>query len=266
MRLTEHQYAAICKYFSEFFFEGDALWLFGSRVDDAKRGGDIDLYIETYNSEPELLYQRRTDFSRALQNVIGAQKIDVVINIVPLKKQIPIYQEARQNGVFLMKKEIPLEHHLQIADLHASRLSYALQKTHKKYASLPGFLKHLSDNDIAPFDMMAMRYQKLQDLIGSKIFPIILELIGQEAITFIDKLNKLEKFGYLDDASWWSQLRELRNRITHEYSAEDLIVEATVKETIREAGLLLAYWQRLKPRLEALLEQVKKDQQKTPPL
>lgn len=44
MRLTDHERDAIKKAFMETFEEGK-IYLFGSRVDDSKRGGDIDLYL-----------------------------------------------------------------------------------------------------------------------------------------------------------------------------------------------------------------------------
>ena len=47
MRLTKTQIKAIQDSFFTFFMKGDKIWLFGSRVDDSKKGGDIDLYIET---------------------------------------------------------------------------------------------------------------------------------------------------------------------------------------------------------------------------
>ena len=57
MRLTEAQVKAIQDNFFVSFMEGDKIWLFGSRVDDFKKGGDIDLYIKTnYN---DLLSQER---------------------------------------------------------------------------------------------------------------------------------------------------------------------------------------------------------------
>lgn len=44
MRLTEFERATIKKVFLEIFKEGK-IYLFGSRVDDTKLGGDIDLYL-----------------------------------------------------------------------------------------------------------------------------------------------------------------------------------------------------------------------------
>lgn len=47
MRLTEKERKLICEAFLQNFGKNDHLWLFGSRVNDTKKGGDIDLYIET---------------------------------------------------------------------------------------------------------------------------------------------------------------------------------------------------------------------------
>ena len=44
MRLSDKYINTIKKYFFDIFGEGD-IYLFGSRVDDTKKGGDIDLYL-----------------------------------------------------------------------------------------------------------------------------------------------------------------------------------------------------------------------------
>ena len=45
MRLSKYYVDSIKNVFNDVFCEG-AIYLFGSRVDDTKKGGDIDLYIE----------------------------------------------------------------------------------------------------------------------------------------------------------------------------------------------------------------------------
>lgn len=46
IRLEQSDLYSIIQTFKECFEESDHLWLFGSKVDSNKRGGDIDLYIE----------------------------------------------------------------------------------------------------------------------------------------------------------------------------------------------------------------------------
>lgn len=80
-------------------FGGDAeLWLFGSRVDDKARGGDIDLYVETANETG--LLERRLEFQRRLFRLFGDRKVDVVIHprTHPLS---PIHRIARKTGILL---------------------------------------------------------------------------------------------------------------------------------------------------------------------
>jgi hypothetical protein len=47
MRLTNTQIDIIRKATSQNFGEDALVWPFGSRLDDTKRGGDVDLYFET---------------------------------------------------------------------------------------------------------------------------------------------------------------------------------------------------------------------------
>lgn len=72
--------------------------LFGSRVDDSKRGGDIDLYIEA-QCAPEEAFGREMKLSAELYLMLDDQKIDVVVNTGRLN--LPIYQVARAQGVWL---------------------------------------------------------------------------------------------------------------------------------------------------------------------
>ena len=51
---------------------------------------------------------------------------------------------------------------------------------------------------ISIIDQMIFRFSKLQDTMGNKIFPFILELSGEKvkAMTFIDRLNRLEELDF----------------------------------------------------------------------
>ena len=82
----------------EIFSKG-SIYLFGSRVDNTKRGGDIDLYIQLEDTLPiSTIYDKKIEFLGRLKSRIGEQKIDVVIS-----KDInrAIEQEAIKNGIRL---------------------------------------------------------------------------------------------------------------------------------------------------------------------
>ena len=95
MRLTTKEIKTIKKTFLNIFDKGN-IYLFGSRVDDTKRGGDIDLYIESVSDEN--LLEKKLDFLVELKQKIGDQKIDVIIS---KDKSRLIEQEAIKTGVKL---------------------------------------------------------------------------------------------------------------------------------------------------------------------
>ncbi|MEY3901335.1 MAG: hypothetical protein RL189_641 [Pseudomonadota bacterium] len=80
MRLSEFAIDAIRKTAAQTFGPEVSVWLFGSRVDDSKRGGDIDLLIITESDQKRLdILRSETDFLVALKSMIGEQKIDLVV-------------------------------------------------------------------------------------------------------------------------------------------------------------------------------------------
>ena len=95
MRLSNKQHQAIKNTFIEVFESGD-IYLFGSRVDDSKKGGDIDLYI--VSTCKDNCSSKKIDFLVKLKSIIGEQKIDVVLS---RDKTRPIEQEALQSGILL---------------------------------------------------------------------------------------------------------------------------------------------------------------------
>ena len=95
MRLTQKEIEAIKQVFLEVFEDGK-IYLFGSRLDDGKRGGDIDLFIKT--TPQDKILNKKIRFLSLLKQKIGDQKIDVIIS-----KDInrTIEQEALHKGVKL---------------------------------------------------------------------------------------------------------------------------------------------------------------------
>lgn len=77
MRLTPHEVDAIKCAAREAFGATAVVRLFGSRVDDSLRGGDIDLHIEADPLDDE--WRARGRFADRLFERIHPQKVDVII-------------------------------------------------------------------------------------------------------------------------------------------------------------------------------------------
>jgi len=101
MRLTALQSSMIRQNISLFFGSQSHAWLFGSRVDDTKKGGDIDLYIESDLQSPEALVDAKLNFLVEMHRILGDQKIDLVLRRTQSKLDLPIYRIAKETGVRL---------------------------------------------------------------------------------------------------------------------------------------------------------------------
>ncbi|MCK5519704.1 MAG: nucleotidyltransferase domain-containing protein [Candidatus Marinimicrobia bacterium] len=97
MRLNSFQIDHIKTHAATFFSESAKVYLFGSRVDDNKRGGDIDLYVETEIKNK--IFHRKIKMLTALMMSLGEQKIDLVINNFTDDQEI--YKVAKMEGVLL---------------------------------------------------------------------------------------------------------------------------------------------------------------------
>ncbi|WP_024327293.1 nucleotidyltransferase family protein [Thioalkalivibrio sp. AKL19] len=99
MRLTDEQQTIIREEVRRAFGPDARVKLFGSRVDDAARGGDIDLYIEADGTPNELLDQELRLYV-ALQRQLGERRVDIVVHPRGAPPR-PIDTHADRTGVAL---------------------------------------------------------------------------------------------------------------------------------------------------------------------
>jgi len=114
---------------------------------------------------------------------------------------------------------LKLEPAINECRLHLRRLKYALGRLESKFPLTAREWQTLDDETVGDIDQLLFRYNKLQDAIGQRLFPAILNLGGEwrEDEAFIDRLNRLEKIGAIPSADTWNEIRQIRNRLTHEY-------------------------------------------------
>ena len=82
-----------------------------------------------------------------------------------------------------------------------------------------------SDEHSEMLDAFVSRYGRLQDTLGDKLLPAIQRLNLEKVGSQLDNLLRAEKLGWIESTQIWIELRELRNRLVHEYmeSASDLL-------------------------------------------
>lgn len=76
MRLNKKDIQSIIQVAKEIYGESVEVYLFGSRTDNEKRGGDIDLLIRTTSEKKGVLARIR--MVARLKQLLGEQKIDVI--------------------------------------------------------------------------------------------------------------------------------------------------------------------------------------------
>ena len=99
MRLSPEQITAIRQGVAELAGDQARVWLFGSRVRDHARGGDVDLLLEVDEvlTEPAQLAARLA--ARVSRSMYG-RKVDVLVK-APNLMQLPIHTLALAEGIQL---------------------------------------------------------------------------------------------------------------------------------------------------------------------
>lgn len=95
MRLSAEQITQIKQVIFDLFGQDAEVWLFGSRVDDTKRGGDVDLYIESKLTD---VFSAKIKAMRQLESLLP-YPVDVVV--FDANQDLAIYRIAKSEGVKL---------------------------------------------------------------------------------------------------------------------------------------------------------------------
>ena len=108
---------------------------------------------------------------------------------------------------------------IQLCAIHSERMRFAWGKVNANFPLTVEKYNSLQPEVLSFLDQLIFRFSKLQDSMGSKLFPALLESLGEETrgIPFIDLLTKMEELELLQNANDWLVLRETRNIVTHEY-------------------------------------------------
>jgi len=99
MRLTTHQIEFIRQLVTQMFGRSAQVRVFGSRLDDSAKGGDLDLFLELSKAvdNPAMLAAK---LSAKVSRRMNGRKVDVLIS-APNLKMLPIHEVAHREGKLL---------------------------------------------------------------------------------------------------------------------------------------------------------------------
>jgi hypothetical protein len=108
-------------------------------------------------------------------------------------------------------------------------------------------LADLDDDAVQDIDQFVLRFGKLQDVLGTRLFPALLDVLQEpyEDRPMLDKLNRLEKLGLLESTEAWEKLRALRNHFAHEYPDEPALRAAYLNQGFDAAASIETIMQRI---------------------
>ncbi|WP_257281511.1 hypothetical protein [Endozoicomonas sp. ISHI1] len=137
---------------------------------------------------------------------------------------------------------------LWICDRHALRLEWVMAEVESLFPLSVNAFDNLTPTEVAYMDQFSTRFSKLQDAMGVKLFPHVLDLVGEQGAlnTFIDKLNRLEKIGAIDNAAQWPLFPEMRNAFAHDYPEDSELNAETLNRAMPLASKLLKVYRNIR--------------------
>ncbi|WP_286729373.1 nucleotidyltransferase domain-containing protein [Thiomonas sp. 13-64-67] len=199
MRLTPAQQHTIKATAAEVFGTEVKVSLFGSRTDDTRKGGDIDLLIELPNPQPEV-QRKRLSFVTRLQQRLGDQRIAVLI-VQPNTPKQAIHACASHGDSFVNTTQM-FDRARFLATLYiVAKESAHLEWSRQRLFSQPITPAWVDGLDTQPepaerLEVFVSRYDRLQDTIADKLLPRWLRALAERPRSQIEVLNRAEQLGY----------------------------------------------------------------------
>lgn len=108
---------------------------------------------------------------------------------------------------------------------HVHHLNHALHALGPMLPASASALTGLSDEQVQDWDQFILRFTKLQDAMGSRLFPAVLTYLQEpfEDRPMLDKLHRLEKLGYLSSVQSWQNWRAIRNSFAQDYPEDNAL-------------------------------------------
>lgn len=149
-----------------------------------------------------------------------------------------------------------LEFLARVIEKEVKHLDYASQQAFKTPLTQQKVENLEQDPELAlKIEAFTSRFCRLQDTLGDKLLPALLKALGEPAQALLINLNKAEKYGWLDSAETWMQLRQLRNQMIHEYIEDTSTLLAALTTAAEKQKELNRFADNLTTQTKSLLEE-----------
>jgi len=132
---------------------------------------------------------------------------------------------------------------------HLHHMRHALSSLSPALPVTADSLSCFDDEAVQDWDQFVLRFTKLQDAIGTRLFPAVLSFLQEpyEDRPMLDKLHRLEKLGYLPSIEAWNMLRSIRNHFAHDYPQDDALKAAYLNEAVSAVVQMESLLAHIKP-------------------
>jgi hypothetical protein len=102
----------------------------------------------------------------------------------------------------------------RVIEKESHHLTVSLGRVFKEPFTVERAKATYSDEDLSDsLEAFTSRFARLQDTLGDKLIPQLLNAMGEKQASVIDNLDKAERFGWIVSADEWLAIRDLRNQI-----------------------------------------------------
>ncbi len=209
MRLRENEAAAIREEVAR-LDPAARVWLFGSRVDDGARCGDIDLLVRS----DRIGFADKVLLKVRVLGRIGAQQLDLVV--APASPACRgVDRERRPRGPRVMTPpDARVWLRAALDDLAQAREHLAFSSA--RVAGIDFARRAPTPEELERIEAYTSRFVRVVDLLVNKALRALDRYELADEGTLLDVLHRAEKRGLIGDAEAFRAMKEVRNIIAHD--------------------------------------------------
>ena len=149
-----------------------------------------------------------------------------------------------------MSTDTPAHRWFRAAFEEARRSADTLRESLGRVAlpATPEGLDRLDTDAKDRIDAFVLRFLRLQDALGRQVFRALLALEQEDepdALSQLDVLDRMERLGIVPSVEAWSELRRLRNMLTHDYPEHPELRLEALRKALAGSALLLEVLERV---------------------